>query len=254
MPVHTAALTVSAHVALTTPGVTLEVVMNRLSAITAIVALVAVAGPACATKKYVRTSVDEVSGKVSTLTDAVEETQEQTNNNSAQIKKVDSAAQAAQQTAQQADKAADQALNVAKSADNLAKSANAKAEVIDQASRKVVYEVVLRADDVSFGFGQSDLSDAAKMSLAGMVDQLKRDPRNVFIVIEGYTDSVGPSGVNDRLGLARAEAVERYLYEQYQIPLPKMDVISYGEENAVAPNNTREGRAQNRRVVVKVMA
>jgi outer membrane protein OmpA-like peptidoglycan-associated protein len=216
-------------------------------------ALVAVAGPACATKKYVRTSVDEVSGKVATLIDSLEQTQEQTRNNSAEIKKVDSAAQAAQQTAQQADQAADQALDVAKSADNLAKSANAKAEVIDQANRKVAYEVVLNADDVTFGFGKSELSDSAKMSLADLIDKLKKDPRNVFIVIEGCTDSVGPSAVNDRLGLARAEAVERYLYEQYQIPLPKMDVISYGEENPVAPNGTREGRAQNLILVVLVM-
>jgi outer membrane protein OmpA-like peptidoglycan-associated protein len=112
----------------------------------------------------------------------------------------------------------------------------------------------LNTDDLTFGFGKSELSDSAKMSLSNLIDKLKKDPQNVFIVIEGYTDSVGPSAVNDRLGLARAEAVERYLYEQYQIPLPKMDVISYGEEKPVAPNGTREGRAQNRRVVVKVMA
>jgi outer membrane protein OmpA-like peptidoglycan-associated protein len=54
--------------------------------------------------------------------------------------------------------------------------------------------------------------------------------------------------------LERAEAVERYLYERYNIPLPKMDVISYGDDQPAAPNTTREGRAQNRRVVIKVMA
>jgi outer membrane protein OmpA-like peptidoglycan-associated protein len=60
--------------------------------------------------------------------------------------------------------------------------------------------------------------------------------------------------MNERLGLARAEAVKRYLYEHHQIPLHKMNVISYGEEKPVAPNNTRVGRAQNRRVVIKVLA
>jgi outer membrane protein OmpA-like peptidoglycan-associated protein len=228
--------------------------MGKLSAV-AIIAVVTVAGsPACATKKYVQTSVSDLSGKVASLTDAVETTQEQTRNNNARIKEVDTAAQAAQQTAQQADKAADQALNLAKAADKVAKFADAKADVIDQANRKVIYEVVLSADDVKFGFGDSELSDSAKTSLAEIVDKLKKDPRNVFIVIEGYTDSIGPSVVNDRLGLARAEAVERYLYEQYQIPLPKMDIISYGEEKPIAPNGTSAGRAQNRRVVVKVMA
>ena len=54
--------------------------------------------------------------------------------------------------------------------------------------------------------------------------------------------------------MERAEAVKRYLYEQHQVPLHKMNVISYGEEKPVAPNNNREGRAQNRRVVVKVLS
>jgi outer membrane protein OmpA-like peptidoglycan-associated protein len=47
--------------------------------------------------------------------------------------------------------------------------------------------------------------------------------------------------------------VKRYLYEQHQVPLHKMNVISYGEERPVAPNTTKAGRAQNRRVVIKVL-
>jgi peptidoglycan-associated lipoprotein len=60
--------------------------------------------------------------------------------------------------------------------------------------------------------------------------------------------------VNERIGMQRAEAVKKYLYEQYQIPLHKMNVISYGEDKPIAPNKTRAGRAQNRRVVIKVLA
>ena len=52
----------------------------------------------------------------------------------------------------------------------------------------------------------------------------------------------------------RAEAVKRYLYEQHQVPLHKINVISYGEDKPAAPNKTRDGRAQNRRVVIKVLA
>jgi hypothetical protein len=48
--------------------------------------------------------------------------------------------------------------------------------------------------------------------------------------------------------MERAEAVKRYLYEQHQVPLHKINVISYGEDKPVAPNNTQDGRAQNRRV------
>ena len=48
--------------------------------------------------------------------------------------------------------------------------------------------------------------------------------------------------------------MKRYLYENQQIPLHKINVISYGEDKPVSPNNTRDGRAQNRRVVIKVLA
>jgi outer membrane protein OmpA-like peptidoglycan-associated protein len=60
--------------------------------------------------------------------------------------------------------------------------------------------------------------------------------------------------VNERIGLQRAEAVKRYLHEKHQIPLHKMNVISYGEDKPVAPNTTKEGRAQNRRVVIRVLS
>ena len=87
-----------------------------------------------------------------------------------------------------------------------------------------------------------------------MAAQLKQDPKNVYIEIEGHTGSVGPKALNEKIGLERAQAVQRYLYEQYQIPLHKMSVISYGKEKPTAPNKTKAGRAQNRRVVIKVLA
>ena len=87
-----------------------------------------------------------------------------------------------------------------------------------------------------------------------MVAQLKHDPKGMYFEIEGHTDNVGDEMTNERIGMERAEAVKRYLYEQHQIPLHKMNVISYGEDKPVAPNKTRDGRAQNRRVVIKVLA
>jgi outer membrane protein OmpA-like peptidoglycan-associated protein len=220
--------------------------MNKFFAASAVAALAVVGATACATKKYVQTTVEDVSGQVASLSNAVEETQEQTRKNDARIKEVDTAVQSVRQTAQQANQAA-------KDATSLAKAVETKTEAIDKASRRVVYEVVLSEDDVTFGFEDTDLSDAAKKELTALVETLKRDPRNVLIAIEGHTDSTGRKPINERIGLERAEAVERYLYEEHDIPLPKMDVISYGEDKPVAPNTTRAGRAQNRRVVIKVM-
>ena len=85
------------------------------------------------------------------------------------------------------------------------------------------------------------------------MQQLKAEPNGGYIEIEGHTDNAGAKELNQRLGLERAENVKRYLYEQHQVPLHKINVISYGEEKPVAPNKTKDGRAQNRRVVIKVL-
>ena len=83
---------------------------------------------------------------------------------------------------------------------------------------------------------------------------MKANPNGGYIEVAGYTDNRGSKDSNRRLGLERAESVRHYLYEKYQIPLHKINVISYGEEKPVAPNKTKAGRAQNRRVVIKVLA
>ena len=95
---------------------------------------------------------------------------------------------------------------------------------------------------------------AIKARLDELISQLKADPKGIYIEIEGHTDNVGDKVYNETLGMERAEAVKRYLYEQHQVPLHKIIVISYGEDKPVAPNNKRDGRAQNRRVVIKVLA
>ena len=223
------------------------------------IALLAVGGStACATKKFVRTSVGEVNEKVDSLGRSVEETQERTRQNEARIGEVDQRAQAAAKDARgaadQASGAATAAANTASAAANAASVANAKAEEVDKASRRLVFEVVLSEDQGNFKFAQKDVPDEAKARLDEMITQLKADPKAAWFEVEGHTDSVGSPELNERLGFERAEAVKRYLYEQHQIPLHKMNVISYGEDKPVAPNNTRDGRAQNRRVVVKVLA
>jgi outer membrane protein OmpA-like peptidoglycan-associated protein len=213
---------------------------------------------ACATKKFVRTSVGEVNTKVDSLGRSVEETQERTRQNEAKIADVDqraqAAAQAASQSAQAAGQAADKAGQTATMAANSATAANTKADVLDRASKRLVFEVVLSEDQGNFEFGKKDLPETAKARLDEMISKLKADPKGAYFEIEGHTDSIGAPEVNEKLGMERAEAVKRYLYERHQVPLHKMSVISYGEEKPVAENNTRAGRAQNRRVVIRVLA
>ena len=125
---------------------------------------------------------------------------------------------------------------------------------VEAASRRLIYEVTLSEDQGNFAFNKAVLPDEAKARLDKMVTDLKADPKGIFIEIEGHTDNRGAPEINEKIGMERAEAVKRYLYEQHQVPLHKINVISYGEEKPVAPNNTRDGRAQNRRVVVKVLS
>jgi peptidoglycan-associated lipoprotein len=202
---------------------------------------------ACATKKFVRGSVGEVNEKVDSQGRAIEETQERTRRNEGRIGEVDSKAQAAGQSARAANEAA-------AAAHSAANEAGGKFDMMDKANKRLVYEVVLSEDQGNFKFGKTMLPDAAKARLDEMVAQMKQDPKNIYLEIEGHTDSIGAARTNEQIGLARAEAVKRYLYEQYQIPLHKMNVISYGKDKPIAPNKTKAGRAQNRRVVIKVLA
>ena len=212
------------------------------------IAVLAVGGStACASKKFVRTSVGEVNDKVDSLGRSVEETQERTRRNEGRISEVDQKAQAAAQSAQKAN-------DSAATANNAATEVGSRLTEFDKATRRLVYEVVLSEDSGNFKFGKTALPDEAKQKIDQVVSQLKQDPKNIWIEIEGHTDDIGDKAVNEKIGLERAQAVERYLYEQYQIPLHKMNVISYGEEKPVAPNKTKAGRAQNRRVVIKVLA
>src|SRR5215831_7294316 len=218
--------------------------------------------PACASKKFVRTEVGGVNQKVDTLSTTVEETQERTRKNETRIGEVDQKAEAAGQSAAAAGKSAQAAQA---SADGALARANAvgtesqafttgKVDAVNTEMRKLLFTVTISEDQGNFKFGKAELPDEAKAKIDEVVAKIKDMKANVFVEVEGHTDNVGSSAMNKTLGLERAEAVQRYLYEQHQIPLHKINVISYGEEKPVAPNKTKAGRAQNRRVVIKVLA
>ena len=226
-----------------------------------LLALTVAVAPACATKKFVRTEVGGVNQKVDTLTGTVEETQERTRQNAERIGVVDQKAEAAGKAAAGAQTAADAAQRSATEAGtrateaaNRANQVNGRLDEVVASSRRLIYEVTLSEDQGNFKFGKKELPDEAKARLDELISQLKADPKGIYIEIEGHTDNVGDKAYNEQLGLERAEAVKRYLYEQHQVPLHKINVISYGEDKPVAPNKTKEGRAQNRRVVVRVLS
>lgn len=220
-------------------------------------ALTVAVAPACATKKFVRTEVGTVNTKVDTLGKSLEETQERTRQNETRIGTVDAKAEAAGKSASAAAAAATDARTAADAAAARANAVNTRVDTVTAevaTTRKLIFEVTLSEGQGNFDFGKAALPDAAKARLDQMVGQLKGDSRNVFIEIEGHTDNAGSEELNQRLGLERAEAVKRYLYEQHQLPLHKMNVITYGESKPAVDNKTKDGRAQNRRVVIRILS
>ena len=141
------------------------------------IAVIAITGStACASKKFVRTSVGEVNDKVDSMGRSIEETQERTRRNEGRITEVDQKAQAAAQSARQANDAASAAHNAANDADVKAAEAGNKFDVMDKSNKRLVYEVVLSEDQGNFKFGKAALPTTAKQRLDEMVAQAVDPP------------------------------------------------------------------------------
>jgi peptidoglycan-associated lipoprotein len=121
------------------------------------------------------------------------------------------------------------------------------------AEGKFLYSMVLSDDSVKFPVDSAKLSPEAEQRLSDFADKLKSDNRNVYLEIQGHTDAKGPDPLNEQLGEKRAEAVRLFM-NQHGVPLNRMATISYGKQDPVDSNKTRHGRAENRRVVLVVMA
>jgi len=121
------------------------------------------------------------------------------------------------------------------------------------AEGKFVFSLVLSDDAVKFPVNRHELSKEAQAKLTEFAEKLKGENKNVYLEIQGHTDSSGDKEYNYKLGEERAEAVRRFLSKE-GIALNRMSTISYGEDEPVSKNTSRKGRAQNRRVVVVVLA
>ena len=221
----------------------------RIVHMLAVASIVVGTTTACATKKFVRTEVNSVGTRVETLSQSIEATQQETRANQARIGEVD-------KKTDQVGIWAKDAQTAATTANAAATAAAAKIDAVEASTKRLVYEVVISEDQGQFKFGSAALPETVQQRIDQMVADLKSNPRGNFVEIEGHTDSSGDKLVNQRIGEQRAEAVKRYLYETHQVPLHKMNVISWGEDKPVSPdsNKTRDGRAQNRRVVIRILA
>lgn len=116
----------------------------------------------------------------------------------------------------------------------------------------ISFSKTLSDAEATFKSDSADLSDSAKAELDKFGELIKRQNKMVHIEIQGHTDNRGSESYNLLLGEKRAEAVKDYLYAHHDVPLHLMNTISLGSAQPAVDNDTREHRAQNRRVVLVV--
>lgn len=121
------------------------------------------------------------------------------------------------------------------------------------AKGKVAFQQTFGEDRIKFKVNKYELNDEAKAALDEFATKVKGLTDQYYIEIQGHTDDTGGSRYNEDLGQRRADSVRRYLSRQDGLPLMRMSTISYGDTLPVAPNKTKAGRAQNRRVVIVVL-
>ena len=115
--------------------------------------------------------------------------------------------------------------------------------------------VIDMKEGVNFGFNSAALPDDAKQKIDEFLSDSKGDlagMQNAVFLIAGHTDNTGPEDFNYELGNRRAETVRRYLVTQKKIDPLHVVAVSYGENSPISENNTRDGRAKNRRVEILV--
>jgi OOP family OmpA-OmpF porin len=222
--------------------------MNRTSLIV-LLAMSTAASVGCASKNYVRQETTPIINKTNELDDL-------TAKNTKDIKDVDARAQAGIQAVQakaaEVDQKAQSASQQAGQAQTLADNAVHRVDSLQNTVANLDNYRVVTETAVHFGFNKDNLTKQAQEAL----DQLATDVPNTkgyIITVEGGTDSVGTADYNYGLSERRADAVIQYLAAQHNIPAHKVYLIGLGKDKPVDDNKTREGRAKNRRVDVRLM-
>ncbi len=116
---------------------------------------------------------------------------------------------------------------------------------------QVMDTIAFNAKDIEFNFDSSTIKSSSYDELDNIVDIMKKYPTANFTVY-GYTDNVGSPAYNLKLSEERAESVKKY-FTGHGIDADRLETGGFGEKNPIAPNNTPEGRAKNRRVEIKLL-
>ena len=225
--------------------------MQRMNLCKVSILAVAIAGlSGCATKNYVKNQTAPIIDQTNELNDktaannrAIKDTDERAQ---AGITKAQGAADSATQNAQTAQQAAGTAETAANDAVHRADSLASVVAGLDN------YQPIGNVS-VTFGFDKSVLTKDDKAQLDTFAGTLT-SAKSYIVEVTGGTDSTGDANYNYALSQRRADAVVQYLASKYSIPAHRFYLIGIGKDKEVADNSTREGRAKNRRVDIRLLS
>jgi outer membrane protein OmpA-like peptidoglycan-associated protein len=233
--------------------------MKQSILIIVITAAALVAG-GCATKNYVKKTVDPVSGKldqVAQQTNQQGQTLDQTKQTADQTKQSLDQTRTSLQTSIDKDEtdisaANERAVSAGSHADEASRKADQVGHDLGDLRNSVAnlddYKQVA-ASTVNFKFGSDKLSADAKQELDQMVANQNHYKR-FFIAVEGFTDQIGSAEYNAALSRRRADTVVEYLVAHHDIPIYRIHMVGLGKEKPVEDAKTSAARAKNRRVEV----
>jgi outer membrane protein OmpA-like peptidoglycan-associated protein len=203
----------------------------------------------CASKNYVKQQTTPLINKTNELDDL-------TAKNTRDIKDVDARAQAGIAAVNAKTDAADQkalaAGQTAATAQQVADAANTRVGVLTNTVANLDNYHAVAETSVKFGFDKDNLTPKAKEALDQLASSIA-NTKGYIIALEGGCDSTGPADYNYDLSQRRANSVIQYLASKYNVPAHKIYVIGLGKDKPVESNKTATGRADNRRVDVRLM-
>ena len=230
--------------------------------------LVGVSSGCVATRKFTRNHIDEkaqelsadLGGRIDATEESIENNSNQINAHTGQIDELNGVAR--EHTGQiakldgeidQVDQKTLQALTVGEGAQKTADGAMGSVNTLGVKFDNRNNYSVTSEDKILFGFDSAAIEKSYTPVLDQIAAQLKNNP-DTIVVMEGRTDSTGDSIYNIRLGEKRLESVIRYLVVEQDVPMQKVHRMSFGEDKPLNENKTKQDRAENRVVVLRVMA
>jgi OOP family OmpA-OmpF porin len=222
---------------------------NNLAVIT--LAAGALLGSGCATRKYVKNSVDPVSNRVDQVANQTNQQGQTLDAARKDVEKNERDISATRETASAADARAGDALNAASAAGSKADQANSAINELRNTVANLDDYKSATTVVVPFGFNKHLLTPPAKEEL-DKLGQAKDQWKRYFVAVEGFTDRIGTSSYNDELSKRRADAVVQYLVTKYDIPIYRIHEIGLGKEKPADDGQGRVANAKNRRVEVTI--